>query len=105
MKMKYKVVVVSDSHGLKEELQTIQKRHDADLFIHCGDSELEESDPVLAGYEVVKGNCDWFGTFREETELELGGLRFYATHGHLYDVKRSLQKITYRALEVDAHIV
>lgn len=37
------VLIISDSHGLEEELQTIAKRHEAevDLMIHCGDSELE----------------------------------------------------------------
>lgn len=43
------VLIISDSHGLEEELQTIAKRHEAevDLMIHCGDSELETRHPAL----------------------------------------------------------
>ncbi len=50
------VLIISDSHGLEEELQTIAKRHEAevDLMIHCGDSELETGHPALDSYEVVK---------------------------------------------------
>jgi len=100
----HKVLIVSDSHRMKEEVAMIAERHEADLFIHCGDSELKEDDAVLARYVVVKGNCDWYGTFPEDLVIEHGGLRFYVTHGHLYDVKRTLQKLQYRALEVEADI-
>ena len=35
-----KIVVVSDSHADVKSLKLIRERHlhDADLFIHCGDS-------------------------------------------------------------------
>lgn len=100
-----KVLVLSDSHGMTDEVAMIAERHKADLYIHCGDSELKEDNPVLKRYRVVKGNCDWYGTFFEDDIVEYKDLRIYTTHGHLYDVKRTLQKIQYRALEVEANIV
>lgn len=68
------VLIISDSHGLEEELQTIAKRHEAevDLMIHCGDSELETGHPALDPYAVVKGNCDFTGDFKDELLLTAG---------------------------------
>lgn len=65
------VLIISDSHGLEEELQTIAKRHEAevDLMIHCGDSELETRHPALEPYAVVKGNCDFAYDFKDELLL------------------------------------
>jgi putative phosphoesterase len=101
-----KVLIVSDSHGLRDELITIRKRHeDVDLALHCGDSELQVDDPSLEGYHVVRGNCDWQGKFPEELVLETGGLTFYFTHGHLLDVKNTLLPLQYRADEKQADIV
>lgn len=99
-----RVVIVSDSHSMKEELIDIADRHKADLNIHCGDSELSNKSIYLKDYVVVRGNCDWNGKFPKEETIELGGVRFFFTHGHLYNVKLSLLQLEYRALEHDAHI-
>ena len=104
--MTYKVLIISDSHGLTNELKDIRARHhDIDEAIHCGDSELKEDDPNLSGYRVVSGNCDWNGNFPNEIVLDYGGLTVLVTHGHLYDIKRSLMKLEYKAQEADANIV
>ena len=50
-----KIVVVSDNHGRSEPLEQILELHrDADVFIHCGDSELPPQ--FLQGYVCVRGN-------------------------------------------------
>ena len=38
-----KVLIVSDSHGLTTELEKLMENYqdEVDLFIHCGDSELD----------------------------------------------------------------
>ncbi|MED3842603.1 metallophosphoesterase [Geobacillus stearothermophilus] len=101
-----KAVVVSDSHGLSGELSAIveRHRHEADLFIHCGDSELSAQAAELAPFVVVRGNCD-FAAFPNERTEEAEGLRFLITHGHLYGVKTSLLRLYYRAKETSAHVV
>lgn len=44
-KKRYKIVVVSDSHGTSQLVKDIEMWNaDADLFIHCGDLE---DDPNL----------------------------------------------------------
>lgn len=100
-----RVVIVSDSHSMKRELVEITRRHKADLYIHCGDSELSNKSNYLKGYATVRGNCDWSGKFPKEETIDIGGLRFYVTHGHLYSVKSTLLHLQYRALEHDANIV
>ena len=100
----YNVLVVSDSHGLTDELEQVSKRHKVDLAIHCGDSELPSDAPQLASYKTVAGNCDWNGTFPNEKLIEIGGLRFFISHGHQTNVKTSLMNLQYRALEHNADV-
>ncbi|MEC1613190.1 YfcE family phosphodiesterase [Bacillus mojavensis] len=101
------VLIISDSHGLEEELQTIAKRHEADvdLMIHCGDSELETGHPSLEPYSVVKGNCDFIGDFKDELLLTAGFKKILVTHGHLHGIKQTLLNVYYRAEELGAEII
>ena len=99
------VIIVSDSHGLTKELQSIAARHKTKEKIHCGDSELQVDSEYMAPYQTVKGNCDWNADFPEEQLIEMDGLKIYVTHGHLYGVKSSLLQLQYRAEELGADIV
>src|SRR5690625_706391 len=100
-----KLLIVSDSHGLTTELQMIRERHNISHNIHCGDSELNNSDPVIEDFLTVEGNCDIPGEFNVEETLMIDHLNVYITHGHLYRVKSTLLPLTYRAAEVKADIV
>lgn len=102
-----KVLIVSDSHGLRTELVELRKRHgeEIDLWIHCGDSELSDRDKEVQNFSIVRGNCDFGSAFDDEVIEEAGGLRFFITHGHLHSVKSSLMKLLYCAEEVNAQII
>ncbi len=102
-----KILVVSDSHGQTEDLIQLQnKLKDATIaMIHCGDSELEYDDVVLQPFIYVKGNCDYGQAFAAEVVKEIGGFRFFITHGHLYNVNMTLQNLSYKAHELGANIV
>jgi len=102
-----KVLVISDSHGLTEELEIIRERHlkEVDLMIHCGDSQLMPDDKAISGYLTVMGNCDFGGGYPMETISEAAGRKFFITHGHRYSVKSTLMKLNYKAQEVKADIV
>ncbi|WP_019154732.1 metallophosphoesterase [Robertmurraya massiliosenegalensis] len=102
-----KVLIVSDSHGQREELSELKVRHgqDIDLMIHCGDSELSKKDDEIQAFSVVRGNCDFGNDFDTEIIKEVGELRFFVTHGHLFSVKSSLMQLQYRAEEVNADII
>ncbi|MEN1968304.1 metallophosphoesterase [Lentibacillus sp. N15] len=99
------ILIVSDSHGLTQELQQIKERHDADYMVHCGDSELDMDADPLEGFIKVAGNCDSDSRFPDEQVIRLDSINLFVTHGHLYQVKRNLMNLAYRAQEDHAQIV
>lgn len=99
------LIILSDSHGLTEELAIIKNRHQGvNAFIHCGDSELDANSPFLQGMYVVRGNCDYDKNLPLEHIIDLDSERIYVTHGHLNQVKQTLMPLTYKAQEVNATI-
>ncbi|EOP65596.1 MJ0936 family phosphodiesterase [Bacillus cereus VDM006] len=102
-----RALIVSDSHGSTKELQQLKDTYEGnvDVMIHCGDSELAPDHPDLRGFQVVKGNCDLYHSFEEEIITDVDEIRFFATHGHRYNIKMTLQALLYRAKEVEANIV
>lgn len=101
----HRVVILSDSHGLTDEIPKIKARHDADVYVHCGDSELSTDAPELKEFITVRGNCDWTSPFPLEEVVEIGGLRFFISHGHMTQVKSTLLNLQYRAKELNAEVV
>jgi uncharacterized protein len=101
------VIIVSDSHGLQGELRMIKDRHqnEAEAFIHCGDSELDYHSDEMTGFHKVRGNCDFDRNYQEDIDFSVGEMKFFVTHGHLYNVKMNLMSLSYRADEVRAQIV
>ena len=102
-----RILIVSDSHGSTELLEGIEKKHrnEVDLMIHCGDSELAETDAAICNFKSVKGNCDFFGDFPEQDTHEIDGKKVLVTHGHLYSVKSTLVNLFYKAKEMQADVV
>jgi uncharacterized protein len=102
-----KALIVSDSHGSAAELAMLKEKYanEVDILFHCGDSELSSLDLAVQGYGIVKGNCDFGVDFPNDITKDVKGTRFYITHGHLYGINTSLQRILYRAKEVEANIV
>lgn len=101
------VLIISDSHGLTEEIQEIRARHadHMDAMIHCGDSELAFDHESLQGFQTVRGNCDYDSKLPKEIITEVESLKFYVTHGHLHNIKTTLMNVKYSALECNANIV
>ncbi|MBA2873702.1 metallophosphoesterase family protein [Thermaerobacillus caldiproteolyticus] len=102
-----KVLIASDSHGLTKELIEIKQRYhnEVDALIHCGDSELPADCAELESFLYVRGNCDFTTEFPKERIEEIQGVRFFITHGHLYNVKMTLMNLYYRAQETGAKVV
>lgn len=100
-----KVLIMSDSHGLTEEITTIKARHKVDYLIHCGDSELEPDAVELEDFYTVAGNCDYDQRYTNEQLIKIDQLTFYVTHGHLLGVKTDLTRLSMRAKEAGADVI
>lgn len=102
-----RALIVSDSHGSVGELAKLKKQYEnsVDIMIHCGDSELTAQQAELEGFHIVKGNCDFEKDFLEDLTIEVADTRFFVTHGHLYNIKMSLQTLLYRAKELEVDVV
>ncbi|WKB36796.1 metallophosphoesterase [Terrilactibacillus sp. S3-3] len=102
-----KVLIVSDTHGLKQELTLLKHRYEDEVgvFIHCGDSELSPDAPEMTGFIAVEGNCDIHSAYPDTLLKAVGPVKFLVTHGHLFDVKRSPMKLMYKGLESGASVV
>lgn len=100
-----KVLILSDSHGLTDEITEIKERHQLKHMIHCGDSELDMDASELDGFLKVGGNTDYDVRFPEEQKSTINGLTFFVTHGHLHNVKANLMTVGYRAQEVNAQVI
>ena len=105
-----KIIVVSDSHGAYQNLKRILwLNRDADIVVHCGDSRSEIDEVRLEFpdkmYVTVKGNCDWGAALAETEFFTAEGVRFMATHGHLYGVKYGLGSLEQAAREAGVNVV
>lgn len=99
------VLITSDSHGLTKELEEMKEKHTVDLYIHCGDSELDFDAAELSPFYKVGGNCDFDSLYPDQEVLDLNGIRFFVTHGHLHQVKGNLTNLSYAAEEHRANVV
>ena len=86
-----KLCVFSDSHGAADRLIAAIRRETPALCFFLGDGERDLAAaqarfPSLPFY-AVRGNCDLRSGLSGELVCSAGGVRFFVTHGHLYDVK------------------
>ncbi len=102
-----KAIIVSDTHGLEAILNEVSERHsDADLLIHCGDSELTKAHANLSNFKVVKGNVDFPSAgFPDQLVVEAGDIKWLIVHGHQDGVHRGLLNLNYKAEELDAKLI
>ena len=101
------IIVMSDSHGDREIVEDIKKTYQGkvDAIFHNGDSELPSSDPVWeGGIHVVRGNCDYDNGYPERLVIQLGDITIAQTHGHLYNINFTWDRLDLFAQEADADI-
>ncbi len=104
-----KVLVISDTHGqIEHAVDVIEKEGPFDRMIHLGD-QVEDAYRLAAwlGIEELDlcvGNCDYVSEGPAEKIIEIGGVRIFMTHGHRYGVKYTMDRLYYRAKEVEAKI-
>ena len=104
-----KIIVVSDTHGSYRNFKKIMELNkNADIVVHCGDSrdELDEIKREFPDktYYAVRGNCDFASMLQTVEIFTVEGVRFLATHGHLYNVKYGLMNLLLAAKENNADV-
>jgi putative phosphoesterase len=104
-----KIIVVSDTHGSYRNFKKVMElNRNADIVVHCGDSrdEVEQIKTEFPDkvYYTVKGNCDFDKTLPFSEEFTVDGVRFFATHGHMYNVKYGLLDLFMAAKEKQVDI-
>ncbi|MDE5583905.1 MAG: metallophosphoesterase [Ruminococcus sp.] len=107
-----RIIVVSDSHGDYSAVEDVFLRNsDADWLFHLGDGERDvnqfvASYPTLASKVIhVAGNCDFNSFSHDVFTLPVMENKIFATHGHKYGVKSSLENLKKTARENGCNIV
>ncbi|MDQ0340350.1 putative phosphoesterase [Caldalkalibacillus uzonensis] len=100
-----KALIISDTHGLTEEVARVASLFSFDQAFHCGDFCVDENLFPFNKMILVKGNNDFHADVPFDQVLDWQGIRFLITHGHTYQVHYSLLQLKYRAQEAEAQIV
>ena len=104
-----KAAVFSDTHGNNFPMLEAARRTEADVFIHLGDHDrdaqlLRQAFPDKPLYSVC-GNCDINPLAPERLTVELGAVKAFLTHGHLYGVSPwQADRLVYAAQEQGARL-
>jgi hypothetical protein len=100
---------MSDTHRYNWVIEeAVRRMGKVDMIIHLGDNvqDVAEVGKYFDGRIIsVRGNCDTSKAAPSELVEEIGGRKFLITHGHKYDVKTTLTRLKFRALEVGADVV
>ena len=103
-----KIVVVSDSHGNRRTLDSLDGIFaESDCIIHLGDTSSD------GGYirskfpdktVVINGNCDFVSVGESEKVIKTDDVNILACQGHMYSVKSTLSRLAQRAKELDCRV-
>ncbi len=105
-----KIIVMSDSHGNLRSLSHVIDDFHADMYIHLGDGERELNTYCLTHPDKniyhVSGNCDYMSLSPDELLTSPDDKNvIFAVHGHLHNVKYSLEVLKDMARRNGANIV
>lgn len=103
-----KILLISDSHGSKNEVLYLIEKESPDKLFFLGDciSDLAKVNSMFnVDVSMVKGNLDYYEDGVEDLLLEMNEKRFLLTHGHKYYVKYGFYKLFLKAKEYEADYV
>lgn len=100
-----KIMILSDSHAMsKSDLLKLLKANPVDYYIHCGDIFIGYDNLPLNNFYLVRGNND-YGNIPNEICPSFDNLKFFVTHGHLYDVDYNMDYLYQSAKEKKADVI
>lgn len=106
-----KILVLSDTHrDLRNALKVLEKIEDSiTAVLFCGD-HISDMRKIAEQYKEIMffgviGNCDHVSSGSTDKTVVLADKNIFLTHGHLYNVKGTIQNLCYKAMELSADIV
>lgn len=103
-----KILVFSDSHHTLGAMYDAVVLEQPDCVLHLGDCtpDAEDLSSAFDGLDLtfVPGNCDYAPTAAPSLLREIGGVRIFLTHGHLFGVKSGLTRLELEARRLGAQI-
>lgn len=104
-----RLAVFSDTHGRTELLASAVRRTQPDILVHLGDHIrdsriLAETFPEIPLY-AVPGNCDFASREQDTIEFMADAVKVFATHGHRYYVKSTMDSLLNAAHFAGAQLV
>lgn len=100
--------IVSDTHGAADLLLPYLERQGIEHLFFAGDFYQDGeylANKLHVSWDGVAGNCDFGSESVREKLMKYQGHRILLTHGHKYGVKRDMQRLLYRAQELQANLV
>lgn len=103
-----KAAVFSDTHSCCALAIEAVRRTRPDLIIHLGDyvrdaEIIADEFPEIPMYKV-RGNCDIAADAPDTDTVQIGPVKAFITHGHLYNVRYNLASLAYAAMEEGASL-
>lgn len=96
-----KIIIISDIHGNRKNLDYVLQNYDADYYYDCGDSELLKYQ--LKEFDSVLGNCD-YDYYPDYRIVKINEhLSIFITHGHLYSLEEMIFLAKQKGCNVIAH--
>lgn len=104
-----KVLIFSDTHGCMHEIPYLKKTEEYDYFIYLGDGyeqvkDWADKNNLDERFIAVTGNCDYAPEVKRQRFFEIDDIKIFITHGDIYNVKGSYQKIFDKAKSMNADI-
>lgn len=99
------VLVVSDSHGNKENLKTLIETGNYDYVFFLGDLISDVSEVKHNNLIKVRGNWDVNFTVKGTEVLQIEGVKIMLTHGHAFGVKTGIDKLISKAKKLNVKLV
>lgn len=98
-----KIIFFSDVHKDIDTLKELLNKEQG-IYYCLGDSEISKE--VLEDYNVisVRGNCDT-DNFADNLVVNINNKKILLTHGHLYNVKFTLNNLYFYAKSINSDIV
>lgn len=104
-----RLLIISDTHGNINSILRDIKDKKPDRILHLGDyveDGIKLGEKLNIPTTIVRGNGDFLSKdFNYDEVIEIGGKKFFLTHGHKYNVNFNLNNIFYKGKEVGADYI